>query len=625
MTQKRRSCGAALVLILFTLAGSGSAAGSSDGRSLVGVWEAARVYGPEISETLTLWRHRETREWRAEIADVRVSFGADAGRLHFRLPGDRGAFRGTFSAAQGRVDGHWISPPSSTLNYPVATPVVFDVSEEPSGRWSVWRGAVRPQKNHVTLFLRVLDDRAEGGGLRAFVRNPERNLGIFMGVQSLRRDGDQVELLLRDGQRLRGDLELGESGDRMSFHLGWLGATFDFRRAPRTSAFYPARDDQPYEYRAPLPKGDGWRTADARDVGLDADALASAVESLRRQTAESVTDPYVHALLVSRRGRLVLEEYFHGFGAETPHDTRSAGKSLASMIAGLSYDRGDLVGGEGLTPASRLVDAYGDAAAEPDASGDDLPAKGQREQWRRQMTLGHLLSMSSGLECDDDDGDSVGNEGRVQDQQEQDSWRAYTLAVPTEREPGSKALYCSAGIDLALGMVHEASGTWLPELFARGLARPLRIEEYHFNLAPSWEGYMGGGIYLRPRDQLKLGQVILDEGLWNDTRVLSAEWVELSTRPRAGIHESGDYGLGWWSTDLVHPLTQETHRAIYASGNGGQLTIVVPSLEMVVQFSAGNYNNYGTWGRSLHEFVPARLMTAVVPSPEGGASSRRGR
>ena len=75
---------------------------------------------------------------------------------------------------------------------------------------------------------------------------------------------------------------------------------------------------------------------------------------------------------------------------------------------------------------------------------------------------------------------------------------------------GDHAIYCSASINLAAGVLRKITNTWIPDLFYQMLARPLHITEYHMNLAPNGEAYMGGGLYLRPRDQLKLGQLYLN-------------------------------------------------------------------------------------------------------------------
>ena len=263
-----------------------------------------------------------------------------------------------------------------------------------------------------------------------------------------------------------------------------------------------------------------------------------------------------------------------------------------------------------LGPDTTITSVFGSDAHEPTSTLDD-PSFESRRAWREAMTIGDLLSMSSGLACDDNDGDSPGNEGRMQSQRAISSWRHYTLALPTIRQPGARALYCSAGINLALATVARARGEWLPEVFARAIAEPLGIEAYHLNLSPAENGYMGGGIRLTPRDQLKLGQVMLGGGVWKGKRVLSKAWVDESLAVHASVNEPDDYGYGWWRTELENPATGSRHEAFYASGNGGQLIIGVPDLDLVIQFSGGNYVNFPVWVRFLRELVPQYILPAV--------------
>ncbi len=160
------------------------------------------------------------------------------------------------------------------------------------------------------------------------------------------------------------------------------------------------------------------------------------------------------------------------------------------------------------------------------------------------------MSMSSGYACDDNDDASPGNEDHMQDQEEQPDWYKYTLDLPMAQNPGAEhAVYCTAGINLVGAVIRNATGEWLPELFDRYIAQPLQFQSYHINLMPTGEAYMGGGLYLRPRDRLKLGQLYLSDGVWNGHRVISKEWVEQSiTRhssfdPAFGVDH--EYGYGW--------------------------------------------------------------------------------
>ena len=69
----------------------------------------------------------------------------------------------------------------------------------------------------------------------------------------------------------------------------------------------------------------------------------------------------------------------------------------------------------------------------------------------------------------------------------------------------------------------------------RTVARPLQFGRYHWNITADGEGYQGGGAFVRSRDLLKIGQLYLDDGVWNGKRIVSAEWVALSTAPHMQI------------------------------------------------------------------------------------------
>lgn len=52
------------------------------------------------------------------------------------------------------------------------------------------------------------------------------------------------------------------------------------------------------------------------------------------------------------------------------------------------------------------------------------------------------------------------------------------------------------------------------------------------------------------------------------------------------------------------------YRWYQSNGNGGQLLLVVPELDLVVVFTAGNYGNFQVWGR----FQPDLVANAIIPA-----------
>jgi CubicO group peptidase (beta-lactamase class C family) len=294
-------------------------------------------------------------------------------------------------------------------------------------------------------------------------------------------------------------------------------------------------------------------------------------------------------VLVARHGKLVLEEYFHGTSPDEPHDTRSAAKSLTSVLAGAAK----------LPVSTPVYRAMGAATDDP----------------RKQaMTVEHLLTQSSGLDCDDSDDNSPGNEDVMQDQTAQPDWYRYTLDLKNIRQPGEKSVYCSCQPNLAGGILARKSGKWLPDLFRELIAQPLQIERYGMNLMPTGEAYMGGGVRFLPRDFMKLGQVLLDGGKWHGRQIVSPNWAKRSTSPLTMIGDS-KYGYLWWLAD--YPYKGRTVRAFYAGGNGGQTVIGIPALDLVIAFYGGNYSD-----RVL--FVPQRVFVPedILPAVAIGVNLR---
>jgi CubicO group peptidase (beta-lactamase class C family) len=361
------------------------------------------------------------------------------------------------------------------------------------------------------------------------------------------------------------------------------------------SDFYPrGRPSAPYQYLPPRATADGWPVGTLEQVGISRDSMQRFIQMIIDTRMDSVSVPEIHGVLIARHGRLVLEEYFHGEHRDKPHDTRSASKSLASVLIGSAIQAG--------VPLSASSPAYQVMNGGKFPSGLDARKRG--------LTLEHLLTMSSGLDCDDNNPESPGNEDRMSDQTEQPDWYRFILDLRNIRDPGELAVYCSINPHLAGGMLARAARRPLPELFQDLIAKPLSIDRYYLNLTPTGDGYMGGGARLLPRDFMKLGQLMLNEGTWQGKRVLSRGWSRRSTSALYDLQER-KYGYLWWSDE--YPYRDSTVRAFYAAGNGGQIVMGVPELDLVIAFYGGNYSDGSIATIPQREWVPRVILPAVDP------------
>jgi CubicO group peptidase (beta-lactamase class C family) len=351
-----------------------------------------------------------------------------------------------------------------------------------------------------------------------------------------------------------------------------------------------------YEEHAPESLDDGWLTATPSEQGLDGAPIGDMVRAIVEQEMT-----FTHSVLVARRGRLVVEEYFYGFGHDTWHDMRSASKTVTSALIGLAIDR-------------RLIQSV------------DEPALGFFPQYRRyanwdarktQITVRDLLRMASGLDANDSDRRSIAAEGAYQSQTDRPDWIKLALDAPMITDPGAQSLYGGANPLILGGILNETVEEPVEWFAERALFRPLGIQTYKFFLDPTGIPYMGGGLYLRPRDMAKFGQLYLDGGVWQGERVLSEEWVRESTGKYGRLlpldRNGHQYGYLWWHHQ--YQVGDRVVETIEARGNGGQYIFVVPELELVAVITSGNFRN----GRTRQpEAILQRFILPAAISSQGG-------
>ncbi len=550
-----------------------------------GLWGCEHDFQP-VPAQLTVTDSADTRSIKAgifpamptEVSD-RFEFAVHHGTIRLHRVGD--AF-----------EGFWIQPAGTVHMQPYAAPLRLELDPAAPNRRYTGRFPFLPDR--VRLYLQV--GAREAGKRQAFVREPEHNIGAMLGTLRVEEQGDSLALFDRDGRRVMRGLKVAGMPDTLRLALDTFGIELVLTRRGRDEApgFYPRKStDSRYEPRAPRDLADGWRVGSPGEAGLDSTRIRAFVQALIDSIPTRLNSPAPHAILIARRGILAVDEYFCGYGPEDPHDLRSAGKSFGSTLVGTQVDRGKLA------LDTRVSEVY--RATDPQHAADPRHAA---------MEVRHLLSMSSGLACYDNDDTTPGNEDRMQSQSEQNDWWRYLWSLDLTHDPGTHAAYCSCGFNLAGAVVAEKTGEWLPELFVRDIAEPLGFRNYHLNLMPNWQGYLAGGQWIRPRDLAKLPQAFLDGGRWQGRQVFSQAWVDSALAPRASIRDSLDYGLGWWRTTLRSE--GRDYAAFYASGNGGQLAVAVPALELVVVLTSGNFADYRTWRRYLEEWIPQRVLPAVV-------------
>lgn len=334
-----------------------------------------------------------------------------------------------------------------------------------------------------------------------------------------------------------------------------------------------------------------WRTVDPSDAGLSEEKLGELGRAIERGELERI-----RGVVVVRDGKLAWEGYFNGASASEKTNVRSASKTILSALVGIAISRGELSGVD--ARVLELMPRYRHHA-NPD---------GRKEE----ITVEDLLTMSSLLECDDNNSFSRGNEERMYLVED---WPQFYFDLPLRGFPawrpkpadspyGRSWSYCTAG-SVALGAALQGVvGMRLDLYAAEHLFGPMGVTDIDWQMTPSGRAMTGGGVAWRARDMARFGQLYLDRGVWAGSRLLDESWVEASFERRAVTNSDSAYGYLWWIEEIEAAAGPVT--AWSASGNGGNKIYVLPDRRLVVAITSTNYGRRGMHEQSmriLSEFV----------------------
>jgi CubicO group peptidase (beta-lactamase class C family) len=206
---------------------------------------------------------------------------------------------------------------------------------------------------------------------------------------------------------------------------------------------------------------------------------------------------------------------------------KSITKSVTSLLVGIGVDRGWIADID--TPVFTYFPEYNDV----------------RTPEKEQIRLTHLLTMSAGLVWNErlPWNDPTNNERQMDEAG--DPYR-YALAQPVARSPGQVYNYCGAAPTLLQGVLQKTSGKALDEIAREASLEPLGITDVEWTRFPNGDVRGYGGLRLRPRDLAKIGQLVLNRGIWHGRQIIPADWITESTTPQINGEGIFLYGYLWW-------------------------------------------------------------------------------
>jgi CubicO group peptidase (beta-lactamase class C family) len=353
----------------------------------------------------------------------------------------------------------------------------------------------------------------------------------------------------------------------------------------------------PAALASPLPRS----TPEAE--GLSSQGLLALVNALDGGAGE------IHSLMLLRHGRVVAEGWWAPYAAEDIHVLYSVSKSFNSTAVGFAVEEGLL------SVEDSIVSHFADLA--PAAVDPEMAA----------MRVRDLLTMSTGHEVDSIDAMRQRSDGQ---------WTRSFLESNVPRAPGSYFLYNSGAAYMLGALVQRVTGMTVDEYLTPRLFQPLGINGELWGQSAEGVNLTDGGLSVRTEDLAKFGLLYLQGGMWNGTRVLSAEWAADATARQVSTgNDDGNwnygYGYQFWRSRVGYR----------ADGSLGQFSFVLPDQDIVLAITSGTNDTDGVMNRVWDNLLPAivgeaqpenptalaalheRLAALAVPTPVGAMTSPR--
>ena len=347
-----------------------------------------------------------------------------------------------------------------------------------------------------------------------------------------------------------------------------------------------------YRYEVPQVDNDGWQTQSLEAAGIPKQPLAALVSRIRDKTF-----PRVYSVLIVKNGKLVFEEYFAGRHRFQAHAMHSVSKSVTSILVGIAVDQG-LIGVN-----DPVCTYFGDY---PGLEWIDRPYP---------ITIENLLTMAHGTDWDERSRPLSDPTNSIRAMTDGDDWLPFILNHKLVEPPGTRFNY-AGGMTVLLGeIVSRASGMDLGGFAERHLFHPMGIYIEGWHRSTLGVVNCQGGLYLRPRDMAKIGQLMLEKGIWQGNRVVSEEWVKASLTKRVTAEYGWGYGYQWRLGQAV--IDDQLVDLFFASGRGGQHIFVVPDFRLVTVFTAQPIDNSGGY---IRNFI--MMADYVLPAVTGLATPK---
>ncbi|SKC54495.1 serine hydrolase domain-containing protein [Maledivibacter halophilus] len=326
-----------------------------------------------------------------------------------------------------------------------------------------------------------------------------------------------------------------------------------------------------------------WKSTESQRIEIIPEKL-SELDSIIKSKCNNI-----NGIIVVKKGDIVFENYYRGYGPNDIHHVASVTKSILSALIGIAIKKEYIKSID-----QKVLDFFPEYISDTDNEN------------KQKVTIRHLLTMTAPYPYDD------WNEPLDKLCTSHD-WVKYTLDMLGQGGNIGGFKYSTAGSHLLSAIITRSTGKSALEFANKYLFGPIgmriipqyKMESFSYDdlfgknvrgwvTDPHGNSTGGWGLTLTPRDMVRFGLLYLNYGFWNNQEIIPKSWIEEST-----ASNKNNYGYLWWL------FKENTVFAYAAMGDGGNTICCIPSKNMVVSIvSEFMINPYDRWKLIKEHILP---------------------
>jgi CubicO group peptidase (beta-lactamase class C family) len=295
----------------------------------------------------------------------------------------------------------------------------------------------------------------------------------------------------------------------------------------------------------------------------------------------------IHSFMFLRHGKVIAEGWWDPFGPEYKHLLYSASKTFTATAIGLAVSENRL------KLSDKVVSFF--PYSMPDTIGNSM----------KELTVGNLLTMS------------VGQDPAAMGAGAEEDWIAAFLKNEPVHKPGTVFKYNNMATFMLSAIIQQVTGETLFDYLRPRIFDPLSIHGIDWDKNPQGINLGMIGLRLRTEDLAKFGQLLIQNGKWNNRQLIPETWVKEATSFKIESNDPSNKtpkDKNDWAQGYCYQMWRGRNNSVRLDGMAGQFVILFPDKDAIVVLTANARNTQEELNLVHNYLFPSIKSAKAIPS-----------